>query len=246
MEIERIDSPALDQLQAGDAVHVKPVTIVRIEGDHVWCKLFSGQEVPVEASHIEFVTREAAPVPAPSAATGDTVTWDDISVECEVGEVRGRWMTTWVTRSADRLTLELINLDNLPAGFRIVRRATCCRSCALDKYAKERPPVEDQISAWMTEQDRLTLAVLTKLAEECNELAGRAVRCIAQGIDEDDPKSGRANREELNREIADVAACIEVAQQFFMLSALHDRADKKLAGYRRWHEMIKAEPHEAK
>jgi DNA-directed RNA polymerase subunit RPC12/RpoP len=120
------------------------------------------------------------------------------------------------------------------------RRATCCRSCAMDRYAKERPPVEDQISPWMPEQYRLTLAVLTKLAEECNELAGRAVRCIAQGIDEDDPKSGLSNREELNREIADVAACIETAQRFFMLSALHDRADKKLDGYRRWHEMIRA------
>jgi DNA-directed RNA polymerase subunit RPC12/RpoP len=120
------------------------------------------------------------------------------------------------------------------------RRATCCRSCAMDRYAKERPPVEDQISPWMPEQDRLTLAVLTKLAEECNELAGRAVRCIAQGIDEDDPKTGLPNREELKREIADVIACINMAENFFGLAFLSRRTAKKLDGYRRWHEMIRA------
>lgn len=98
--------------------------------------------------------------------------------------------------------------------------------------------VEDQISPWMPEQDRLRLAVLTKLAEECNELGGRAVRCIAQGIDELDPKTGRSNRDELRREIADVKACIRTTERFFELMMMLEREESKRDGYRRWHEMI--------
>ncbi len=98
--------------------------------------------------------------------------------------------------------------------------------------------VNDQISPWMPEQDRLRLAVLTKLAEECNELSGRAVRCIAQGIDELDPKSGLSNRDEMRREIADVKACIRVTEKFFELLAMLTREEDKRDGYRRWHQMI--------
>lgn len=96
------------------------------------------------------------------------------------------------------------------------------------------------ISPWMPEQDRIRLAVLGKLAEECSELAGRAARCIIHGLDERDPESGRKNREELGREMSDVSACIEMIERgHFALRGLGRIADKR-DGFRRWHDMIRA------
>ena len=94
------------------------------------------------------------------------------------------------------------------------------------------------ISPWMPEQDRIRLAVLGKLIEECNELAGRAARCIIQGIDERDPDSGLTNRTEMAREIADVIACTEVAIEVLVLSVGSQRVQEKMRGFYRWHTMI--------
>jgi hypothetical protein len=117
MDIERIDNPTLEQLQTGDEVHVKPVTIMRIEGDHVWCKLFSGQEVPVEASHIEYVTRAAAPVPG----VGDVVTWW-AEPEWKIRFVDEGWWWLVDTRN-DRMQCKVEAVMSQPS-FRIVRRAS--------------------------------------------------------------------------------------------------------------------------
>jgi len=104
---------------------------------------------------------------------------------------------------------------------------------------------EGQISPWFPEQDRVTLAVLGKLIEECNELSARAARCIIQGIDEKDPGSGRANIDELEREAADVMACLEMAQRRLGVRPSGDRQGEKFRGYERWHELIEsAEPAE--
>jgi hypothetical protein len=97
-----------------------------------------------------------------------------------------------------------------------------------------------QISPWQPEGDPWRLAVLGKLAEECNELAGRAARCIIQGLDEPDPASGRSNRDELAREAADVIACIEMAVKRQFIRVDHGRVDEKVDGFRRWHTMIRA------
>ncbi|WP_375599353.1 hypothetical protein [Devosia sp. Naph2] len=97
---------------------------------------------------------------------------------------------------------------------------------------------EGQISPWLPEQDRHRLAVLGKLAEECNELAGRAVRCIIQGLDEVDPDTGRTNRAELEREIADVEACLSQAQKRLGVAFDLDRAAGKSRGFDRWHDLI--------
>lgn len=104
-------------------------------------------------------------------------------------------------------------------------------------------PINNIISPWMPEQDRLRLAVLGKLAEECSELAGRAARCIIQGLDENDPDSGRTNREELAREIADVEACIGMAEHVLGLDTVLLRINDKVAGFLRWHALIKAAEH---
>lgn len=99
---------------------------------------------------------------------------------------------------------------------------------------------EGQISPWIPEQDRVTLAVLGKLIEECNELAGRAARCIIHGCDEKDPDSGRANIDELEREAADVMACLEMAQRKLGIRPSGDRQGAKFRGFQRWHELIEA------
>lgn len=101
-------------------------------------------------------------------------------------------------------------------------------------------PINNIISPWMPEQDRHRLAVLGKLAEECNELAGRAARCIIQGLDESDPASGRTNREELAREVADVEACIATAGAALALEIDLERVNDKCAGFQRWHRLIAA------
>lgn len=99
---------------------------------------------------------------------------------------------------------------------------------------------EGIISPWSPEQDRIRLAVLGKLIEECNELAGRAARCIIQGIDEQDPTSGRTNREELAREMADAIACIETAETRLGIPISSGRIADKYNGFKRWHVMIES------
>lgn len=101
-------------------------------------------------------------------------------------------------------------------------------------------PINSTISPWMPEQDQIRLAVLGKLIEECNELAGRSARCIIQGIDEADPTSGRTNLAELEREIADVMACIGTAYKHFPIKTDYRRVSDKEAGFERWHEMIRS------
>jgi hypothetical protein len=97
------------------------------------------------------------------------------------------------------------------------------------------------ISPWMPEQDRIRLAVLGKLIEECNELAGRAARCIIQGLNERDPATGRRNSEELGREMSDVTACIHMVEEVLGGSSKRTlpRMATKREGFRRWHDMIK-------
>ena len=99
-------------------------------------------------------------------------------------------------------------------------------------------PIQSTISPWMPEQDRIRLAVLGKLAEECNELAARCARAIIQGLDEQDPATGRTNLEEVAREIADVSACISIAENRLGILVDIERTSNKFTGFRRWHRMI--------
>jgi hypothetical protein len=94
------------------------------------------------------------------------------------------------------------------------------------------------ISPWLPEQNRHRLAALGKLAEECNELAGRANRCIIQGLEEIDPKSGLTNFAELEAEIADVRAAIALIVERLDLDPPARRSAEKLAGYHHWHRLI--------
>ena len=99
-------------------------------------------------------------------------------------------------------------------------------------------PTNGVITAWLPEQDRHRLAVLGKLVEELNECSARAARCITHGIDETDPDTGRTNRAELEREIADVMACIEQAVNRVGVRLSYRRQSDKSAGFDRWHRLI--------
>lgn len=99
-------------------------------------------------------------------------------------------------------------------------------------------PIESTISPWMPEQNRIRLAVLGKLAEECNELGARCARATIQGLDERDPATGRTNREEIARKIADVLACIQTAEDRLDVFINLERISSKFTGLRRWHRMI--------
>lgn len=96
----------------------------------------------------------------------------------------------------------------------------------------------DHISAWFPEQDQIRLAVLSKLIEECNELSARAARCIAQGVDEIDPDSGRTNRVEMTREVSDVIACCQKLSDAMDIGGDAERINRKFLGYGRWHDLI--------
>ena len=99
---------------------------------------------------------------------------------------------------------------------------------------------EGKISPWFPEPNTIRLLALGKLAEEAGEVATRAARCIIQGLDSVDPDTGRTNREELQRELADVDA----ASNALMVVAPHvvhepDRRTRKFLGFLRWFDMIR-------
>ena len=100
---------------------------------------------------------------------------------------------------------------------------------------------EGEITAWMPETDQHRLAVLGKLAEEANELAGACVRAIIQGIDGTDPASGRTNRDEIGREFGDVVACFQQLEDRIGVSVDHARIDRKFDGFNDWHDLIDSE-----
>lgn len=100
-------------------------------------------------------------------------------------------------------------------------------------------PIEGTISPWMPVTDQQLLAVLGKLGEEGGELAARCCRCIIQGLDELDPDTGRTNREELSREISDVAACMQMLHHTEGVGTNPERVNGKFAGFQRWRRMIR-------
>ena len=101
-----------------------------------------------------------------------------------------------------------------------------------------RPAERPAITPWQPEQNRFRLAVLGKLAEEAGELSARASRCIIHGLDEADPDTGRRNRDELAREVADVLACFEILRETLSIVPQDARIASKANGFRHWHSLI--------
>lgn len=99
------------------------------------------------------------------------------------------------------------------------------------------------ITLWMPERDVVLHQALGKLAEECNELAKIATRCMIQGFEESDPSTDKPNRTQLMEEVADVRATMrwlfEVLDQPFKRES--PREARKFDGFMRWQAMIEAE-----
>lgn len=68
-----------------------------------------------------------------------------------------------------------------------------------DTDIPKKPP-----SMWVPMTDPYELGLMTKLGEEGGELCSAVSRCMAQGIDEVHPVTGKPNREWLEDEIADL------------------------------------------
>ncbi|QMV00125.1 hypothetical protein GHV40_00865 [Devosia sp. D6-9] len=97
---------------------------------------------------------------------------------------------------------------------------------------------EGKISPWVPEQDPFRLAMLSKLIEECNELSGRAARCISHGLEQIDPDKNRPNIELLAEEVADVIACMTMIESRLQVTPDEQRIERKFEGYKHWHELI--------
>lgn len=95
------------------------------------------------------------------------------------------------------------------------------------------------MNPWKPVTDPLDLKVLGKLSEELNECGAAVARCIIQGIDEDEPTTGKPNREWLEEEIADVYANLYLVSSRFKLDGqfIAGRVQEKIARLRTWHDM---------
>jgi len=75
---------------------------------------------------------------------------------------------------------------------------------------------------------------------EMHELGVVLNRCIIQGIDEADPKTGKVNREAMQDEIADVIAQCEINIDYFKLDAakIIERIEMKKSLMVEWEAMF--------
>lgn len=95
------------------------------------------------------------------------------------------------------------------------------------------------VNPWHPITDRVDLKHLGKFSEECGEAISATARCIIQGMDEKDPRTGVVNRDWLQDEIADVIANAELVILRFNLDYdyILERAERKKDRLRKWHEM---------
>lgn len=96
-----------------------------------------------------------------------------------------------------------------------------------------------KISPWMGEPDPVKKQVLAKMAEELSECAARVARCQAAGINDIDPDTGRTNKEELEREMADVVATFKLSDIEIDTNINIERITTKLNGFNRWMVIIR-------
>lgn len=100
------------------------------------------------------------------------------------------------------------------------------------------------MTKWVPTTDLLQLRRLGKTLEELGELTEVCARCIIQGIDAIDPKTGVANRERLWKETADVAAQINCTIRTFDLPCddIDERVQHKEALMAEWEAMFAPQP----
>lgn len=95
---------------------------------------------------------------------------------------------------------------------------------------------------WQPMTDKLALAHLGKLIEELNECAAAAARCIIQGVNEAEPESDVINKDWLEHEISDVAACVVLVKRYFKLdnAKILRRVALKVQHLTQWHALLEA------
>lgn len=96
-------------------------------------------------------------------------------------------------------------------------------------------------SDWQPTTNKADLAILGKLGEETSECASALFRCVIQGIDEEQPVTGKVNREWLEDEIADVLAMIEHTIRHFNLNRdrMSQRTKRKFSYKAPWFEALR-------
>ena len=101
-----------------------------------------------------------------------------------------------------------------------------------------------KMNPWQPISDAVDLKHLGKLAEECGELSAAVSRCIIQGVNEQEPVTGKVNRQWLEDEMADVIAGIGLTCERFGLNTarMEARAERKMHQLRQWHAMAGGEP----
>ena len=99
-------------------------------------------------------------------------------------------------------------------------------------------------SPWHPMTKQIDLKHLEKLGEEAGELVSAICRCLAQGIDEAHPVTGKINRDWFQDEIADVTAGIMLNIAHFKLDeeAIATRALRKMEHLRGWHAGAETPP----
>ncbi len=98
-----------------------------------------------------------------------------------------------------------------------------------------------EITLWLPESDLIRRQVLNKLTEETGELLQIVGRCLAQGVDKADPRTGKPNIEALADEIADVTAAVAWLKEVVTLPLGRDaRTARKLHGFREWQQLLDA------
>lgn len=88
---------------------------------------------------------------------------------------------------------------------------------------------------WHPIDNKVDLKHLGKLGEELAELSRIVCRIIIQGMDGVDPANGEVNRDNLQKEIADVYANIGLVEARFNLKIDQARIKKKSDQQMIWH-----------
>ena len=99
--------------------------------------------------------------------------------------------------------------------------------------------MSNQPSPWVPTQDISELKILGKALEEAGEYTTVLARVLIQGINENEPRTGKPNREWIEDEIADVLATVGHVAGYFRLDTIRidQRAKAKAEYLQRWFEM---------
>ena len=91
-------------------------------------------------------------------------------------------------------------------------------------------------SPWRPEKDQVILALLGKASEEAAELINILCRAIIQGLDQDDPETGKPNILAIQDEVADMQAQLSLLKEYLDLNRVYikERANAKFNHKDKW------------